>query len=359
MNEQRRDALPPGTRLDGDKYEIEEVLGSGSFGVVYRAHHRDLGVCVLKEYLPSEIAVREGEMVYPKSSGDTVYYRDGLNRFRREARQLIRFSGHPNIVRCRDYVTANGTAYLVMDFEDGLPLDQLLAGREAQDRPVTEAELRHLLRPLLEGLATVHAEDVLHRDIKPDNVFVRGRDGRPVLLDFGAAKEDFSKHSKSRLAPHTPGYAAPEQVEDAGDLGPWTDVYAVGALMWRVASGTVPPKVENRWSATSQGQADPLMIDEHTGAGRFSAGLLAVMRRCLHLDKRHRPQSAEALLTLLDGEGLEPVPPPRPRRSRPPPRPDEDKSKILPPPPRGVGRGGRRVAAGWPRRLAMAVPSAV
>ena len=324
MNEQRRDALPPGARLDGDKYEIEEVLGSGGFGVVYRAHHRDLGVCVLKEYLPSEIAVREGEMVYPKSSGDTCDYQDGLNRFRREAQQLIRFSGHPNIVRCRDYVTANGTAYLVMDFEDGLPLDTFLAGREAQGQPLTEAELRHLLRPLLEGLATVHAEDVLHRDIKPENVFVRRRDGQPVLLDFGAAKEDFSKHSRSR-APHTPGYAAPEQVEDEGHLGPWTDVYAVGALMWRAVSGAVPPKVENRWSATSQGRADPLVIDEGAGGGRFSADLLAVMRECLHLDKGHRPQSAEALLAMLDGKGPERAPEPNPPPS--PPQPDKGKDK--------------------------------
>ena len=130
-----------------------------------------------------------------------------------------------------------------MDFEDGLPLDTFLARCKAQGQPLKESELRHLLRPLLEGLATVHAEDVLHRDIKLGNVFVRRRDGQPVLLDFGAAKEDFSKHSRSR-APHMPGYAAPEQVEDEGHLGPWTDVYAVGALMWRVVTGSVPPKVE-------------------------------------------------------------------------------------------------------------------
>ena len=136
-----------------------------------------------------------------------------------------------------------------------------------------EKELRHLLRPLLEGLATVHAEDVLHRDIKPGNVFVRRRDEQPVLLDFGAAKEDFSKHSKSQ-APHTPGYAAPEQVEDEGHLGPWTDVYAVGALMWRVATGTVPPSAESRSFALVRGPADPLVIDEGTGGGRSR------LRRC-------------------------------------------------------------------------------
>ena len=324
MNEQRRDALPPGARLDGDKYAIEEVLGSGGFGLVYRVRHLLLDEdYAIKEYLPSEIAVREGETVYARSGAHQSDYQHGLERFLKEARQLVRFDGHPNIIRCRDYFEANGTAYLVMDFEDGLPLDTFLSRREAQGQPLEESELRHLLRPLLEGLATVHAEDVLHRDIKPGNVFVRRRDGQPVLLDFGAAKEDFSKHSRSR-APHTPGYAAPEQVEDEGHLGPWTDLYAVGALMWRVASGAAPPKVEARLSALRPGRTDPLVIDEGTGGGRFSAGLLEVMRRCLHLDEAQRPQSAEALLALLDDEGLEPVPPP-------PPRPDEDKSKRLPP----------------------------
>ena len=106
------------------------------------------------------------------------------------------------------------------------------------------------------------------------------RDGQPVLLDFGAAKEDFSKHSKSH-APHTPGYA--EQVEGSVHLGPWTDVYAVGALMWRVATGSVPPSAESRSFALVRGRADPLVIDEGTGGGRFSADLLAVMRKCLQL----------------------------------------------------------------------------
>ena len=199
--------------------------------------------------------MREGETVYARSGAHQNDYRDGLDRFLKEARQLVRFDGHPNIIRCRDYFEANGTAYLVMDFEDGLSLDTFLARREAQGQPSEESELRHLLGPLLEGLATVHAEDVLHRDIEPGNVFVRRRDGQPVLLDFGAAKEDFSKHSRSR-APHTPGYAAPEQGEDEGHLGPWTDVYAVGALIWRVVTGSAPPKVESRLSALRPGRPD-------------------------------------------------------------------------------------------------------
>ena len=324
MNEQPRDALPPGARLDGDKYAIEEVLGSGGFGLVYRVRHLLLDEeRAIKEYLPSEIAVREGETVYARSGAHQSDYQHGLERFLKEARQLVRFDGHPNIIRCRDYFEANGTAYLVMDFEDGLPLDTFLSRREAQGQPLEESELRHLLRPLLEGLATVHAEDVLHRDIKPGNVFVRRRDGQPVLLNFGAAKEYLGSKLRSRdpdRPPFRPPYAAPEQVEDAGHLGPWTDLYAVGALMWRVVSGSAPPSAESRSFALVRGRTDPLVIDERTGGGRFSAGLLAVMRKCLHLDEGQRPQSAEALLALLEGERPTPVPEPVPPNP-PPPRP--------------------------------------
>ena len=130
MNEQRRDALPPGARLDANKYAIEEVLGSGGFGLVYRVRHLLLDEeRAIKEYLPSEIAVRDGETVYARSGAHESDYQDGLHRFLKEAQQLVRFDGHPNIIRCRDYFEANGTAYLVMDFEDGLPLDTFLSRR--------------------------------------------------------------------------------------------------------------------------------------------------------------------------------------------------------------------------------------
>ena len=315
MNEQRRDALIAGTRLDG-KYDIESVLGSGGFGIVYRVRHRHLDtVYAVKEYLPSEIALREGETLYPKSGSSRPDYQEGLNRFLKEAQQLVRFAGHPNIIRCRDYFEANGSAYLVMDFEDGMPLDKLLAGREAQGRPLSETELVGLLKPLLAGLSAVHAQDVLHRDIKPGNVFIRRRDEQPVLLDFGAAKQEFSRTSNSYTqAPYTPGYAAPEQVVADGHLGPWTDLYAVGALMWRIVTESVPPRVENRLFSKLQGRPNPLVVDEHMGDGRFRADLLDLMGSCLALDKDQRPQSAEAVLAALGGPGpaLEAIPNPNP-----------------------------------------------
>ncbi|WP_018137564.1 MULTISPECIES: serine/threonine-protein kinase, partial [unclassified Thioalkalivibrio] len=199
MND-HKNALPPGTLLGG-RYRIEGLLGAGGFGMVYRVAHRYLDqVHAIKEYLPQELAMREGVTVHPLSTESGVDYEEGRQRFLQEARQLVRFSSHPNIVTCTDFFEANGTAYLVMEYEDGLPLSGLLAGREGQGRPLEESEILGLLRPIVAGLAEVHAQDVLHRDIKPGNIFIRRSDEQPVLLDFGAAKVEFSKHSKSRHA---------------------------------------------------------------------------------------------------------------------------------------------------------------
>ena len=235
---ERRDALPRGTALRG--YTIEEVLGHGGFGIVYRARHNELGGLVaIKEYLPVESALRDGAAVHPRSAACRADYEDGLRRFLEEAKALIGFRDHPSIVSCRDFFRANGTAYLVMEHEDGLPLSVLLQRREAAGRPFAEADLLAVMVPLLEGLARVHEAGALHRDIKPANILVRRADERPVLIDFGAAKQGAAERSKS-MAPYTEGYAALEQVGE-GELGPWTDLYAAGAVMWRMAAGGNPP----------------------------------------------------------------------------------------------------------------------
>ena len=206
--QERRDALPPGAALRD--YTIEDVLGHGGFGIVYRARHNELGNRVaVKEYLPIELALREGAAVHPRSEACRAGYEDGLRRFRDEARALIEFQAHPNIVSCREFFRANGTAYLVMEYEHGLPLSELLRRREASGRPFDEADLLAVMVPLLEGLQRVHEAGMLHRDIKPSNILVRRSDERPVLIDFGAAKQMTAEHSKS-LAPFTEGYAALE-----------------------------------------------------------------------------------------------------------------------------------------------------
>ena len=303
-----RNALPPGTVLNG-VYRVEVEVGQGGFGIVYRAQHNELGYRVaIKEYLPAELAVREGRSVHPRSADCREQYQEGLHRFLEEAKQLIQFRAHPSIVSCRDFFRANGTAYLVMDFEEGLPLSELLRIREEEGRPFGEADLRKVMVPLLEGLARVHAAGVLHRDVKPGNILVRREDERPVLIDFGAAKQNFAEHSKS-LAPFTEGYAAIEQVGE-GKLGPWTDLYAAGAVMWRMVAGgnrpfepPNPVKVESRTHAVLREAADPLPSARELGRGRFSERVLGAIDKCLELREGDRVQGCGELLGLLREDG--------------------------------------------------------
>ena len=305
--QERRDALPRGAALRD--YTIEDVLGHGGFGIVYQARHNELGNLVaIKEYLPVELAVREGAAVRLRDTASREAYEDGLRRFRNEARALIDFQAHPSIVSCRDFFRENGTAYLVMEHEEGLPLSELLRRREAGGRPFDEADLLAVMVPLLEGLAQVHEAGMLHRDIKPSNILVRRSDERPVLIDFGAAKQGVAERSKS-LAPYTEGYAAWEQVGE-GELGPWTDIHAAGAVMWRVVAGGNPPwdpphpvKVEKRANAAMRGAADPMPSARELGAGRFSAGVLEAIDRCLKLNETERARDCGELLGLLRGTG--------------------------------------------------------
>ena len=301
---ERRDALPVGTVLR--EFTIQAVIGHGGFGIVYRAGHNELDLTVaIKEYLPVELAVREGATVQPRSGMDRKDFEDGLRRFRDEAQALIDFDSHPSIVSCRDFYRANGTAYLVMAYEEGQSLAELLASREVEGRPFTEQELLAVMTPVLEGLARVHAAGVLHRDIKPSNILIRRSDGRPVLIDFGAAKQAAAKYTKSQ-APYTEGYAALEQVADTGKLGPWTDMYGVGAVMWRIVAGgnrpwepPHPVRVELRSHAVVDDTEDPLPPARDLGRGRFAPRLLEAIDRCLRLRGTERIQGSRELLEAL------------------------------------------------------------
>ena len=297
MAESPKNALPVGHVVD--KYRIEGVLGAGGFGIVYRGRHQDLGEVAIKEYLPPDMAVREGAEVQPLSGESSGNFNEGLRRFLEEARRLVQFN-HPNVVRCRDFFRANGTAYLVMDFEDGLPLSELLQRREDQGNPLNGDEIKQVILPLLDGLATVHKHDVLHRDIKPSNILIRRSTEEPVLIDFGAAKHGFSGHSKSVWA-YTQGYAPMEQIEQGGELGPWTDIYAVGAVMWRIVAGDNPPRAEDRMSAKVRGKPDPMKSAEELGKGRYPAALLKAIDKCLSLQEKGRYQLVSGLYQMLSG----------------------------------------------------------
>ena len=346
-----RNALPPGTVLNG-VYQVEAEVGQGGFGIVYRAHHTELGHPVaIKEYLPVELAIREGLSVHPRSADYREPYQEGMRRFLEEAKQLIAFRNHPNVVSCRDFFRSHGTAYLVMEYEEGLPLSELLRAREEEGRPFGEADLRKVMVPLLEGLARVHAAGVLHRDIKPGNILVRREDERPVLIDFGAAKQNFAEHTKS-FAPLTEGYAAFEQVGE-GKLGPWTDLYAVGAVMWRMVAGGKRPyeppnpvKVESRTHAVLREEADPMPSVRELGRGRFSERILGAIDQCLELRESDRVQSCEELLGLLraDGKTAPAASEPQPAegaQSRPPGEAEAKPSRVA----RKSSRGLKWIAA--------------
>lgn len=287
-------------------YEIESLLGRGGFGVVYLAKHRELEVSVaVKEYFPTELSVREGKTIHPTGSEYASAFQEGLDRFLKEGKQLERFRGCPNIVMCRDLFRANGTAYMVMEYILGASLSQLLQKRESGGNPFTERNLVSIMHPLLEGLRTVHDSEVYHRDIKPSNILVRREDGVPVLIDFGAAKQVTSLHTKS-LAPYTDGYAAMEQIGE-GHLGTWTDIYGVGAVMWRMVAGGSPPfsppnpvTVQRRAFDLMQDKPDPLPLAQEIGKGRFADTILRAIDDCLRIKPQERIQTCTELIGRLD-----------------------------------------------------------
>ena len=228
------DALPPQHKLHW--YVIERVLGQGGFGITYLARDTNLDQAVaIKEYLPVEVATRRTDAsVSARTTDHDERYRWGLERFIREARTLARFD-HPNIVRVLSVFELNGTAYMVMRFEEGETLAATLERKHA----LSEADLMRVLMPILDGLELVHNAGFIHRDIKPDNIHIRS-DGSPVLLDFGSARYALGQ-SRTVTILVAPGYAPFEQYYSSGEnQGPWTDIYSLGATCYRAIAGRAP-----------------------------------------------------------------------------------------------------------------------
>lgn len=281
--------LAPGCQLL--EYRIDAVLGQGGFGVTYLASDVHLGLKVaIKEYLPAGYAWRAGDQsVAPRWPEDAAFYQSGLDSFLVEARTLATFR-HPNIVRVARFFEANRTAYMVLEYEHGKSLANWWPGR----RPLAEADLLSLLRPLFDGLAVVHAAGYLHRDIKPDNIYVRRDDGSLVLLDFGAARQVLGAAGAGGEAV-TPGYAPPEQYGEGGQ-GPWTDIYALGATLYWMVTGVKPPASPAR-RAGQQTMAPALQA----GAGRYSPAFLAAIDWALAPEPAARPPDLPAFTAALYG----------------------------------------------------------
>ena len=284
-------ALPDGTRLR-DQYLIDEVLGAGSFGITYRAHDERLDTPVaIKEYYPHEIAgrTRSRLTLKPYADTDAEDFAFGRERFMEEGRTLARFD-HPNIVGVRSYFEAHGTGYLVMDYYEGQTLAAYLA---EQGGTLPEKEAVGIVQDVLRGLKPVHEEGLLHRDIDPQNIY-RTDDGRVVLLDFGAARVAMGERSGENLVVFKPGYAPHEQYFEDGDQGPWTDVYACAATLYKCLTGVKPPE------ATDRVQEDELVPPREVADDVSLETSVAVMKG-LAVDPDQRPTSVDAFATLLAG----------------------------------------------------------
>ena len=278
-------ALPAGHALQ--EYRIEKVLGVGGFGLTYLAVDSNLNLKVaLKEYLPDDIATRGADnTIGPRSPEAADTFGWGKRRFLDESRTVASFR-HPNIVRVMRFFEANGTAYMVMEFVEGAALTEWMRTR----RPLSEALASSLVGPLLDGLQVVHRAGILHRDIKPGNIYVR-EDGTPVLLDFGSARQ----RSSDLTTIVSPGFAPFEQYHEHGNQGPWSDLYALGGVLYWMVTGNRPHEAAARIKLDTMPSA--LQLGDRS---LYRPAFLAAIDWALAPSEDQRPQSVkewrEALL---------------------------------------------------------------
>lgn len=293
--------IPHGVVLGG-QYRVGRVLGRpGGFGITYLGWDIHLHQRVaIKEYLPRELAARGGNLidVTVYTEDDRSAFDSGREQFLREARTVARLD-HPNIVRVRAYFNANGTAYLVMDYYEGMSLGDYLA--TLKHRLPVETALNIVL-PLLDGLAYVHAHGVVHRDVKPHNIYFAST-GRPILLDFGSARLAAQDQVQSLSVVVTEGYAPLEQYQRRNPQGPWTDVYGLAATLYRMLLGVAPPVALDRIGQESL---------EADGWDQLPEPLRAVLERALavHPERRFASASAfaEALRATREGDPITAAP---------------------------------------------------
>ncbi len=300
-NKAHRHALAQGYKLLW--YRIERVLGQGNFGITYLATDINLDQPVaIKEYLPLDLAVRHAAALHPLAEDCRALYQWGLKRFISEARTLAKFK-HPYIVRVHSVFEGNNTAYMVMDYEQGDSLDALFRA----DKRRTEAEMRDLLFPLLDGLEQLHAAGFIHRDIKPENIYVRA-DGTPVLLDFGSARLAVGTQTRTLTSLVSSGFAPFEQYGEGRKQGPWTDIYALGATLYAAISGYAPVDAMQRGYARLGGKADPLEPAIQLARGRYSERFLEAVDAALKFLPQDRPQSLAQWREMFKAPGVASVP---------------------------------------------------
>ena len=286
--------LPVRTILAG-KYLVGYALGQGGFGITYVGWDINLELKVaIKEYYPEGCVSRELTMqstVIPLRGTSGEYFLYGREKFVQEAKALAKFTGTPGVVNVRDFFTENGTAYIVMDFVDGRTMKQLA---EANGGRLPAQTVLQMIYPVILALQKVHAAGLLHRDISPDNIMVR-TDGSAVLLDFGAARQISASGEHSNTVNVKHGFAPEEQYREHGEQGPWTDVYALSATIYRMVTGVTPTQALDRLVS-----GDTLPLPNTLGAGMTDAQQAAVMHG-LAIYARDRFQSVTDFIAALYG----------------------------------------------------------
>ncbi len=288
-------ALPLGTHIG--EFELINLVGIGGFGIVYLAHDLSLGRYVaLKEYMPSSLAERvEGLTVAVKSARLAETFAIGLRSFVNEARMLAQFD-HRSLVKVYRFWEANGTAYMVMPFYEGITLRQAL---QKMPEPPSEQWLRGLIDPLLDALEVIHQENCFHRDIAPDNILLLA-DGRPLLLDFGAARRVIGDRTQALTVILKPGYAPLEQYAEDPHVkqGAWTDLYALAAVVYNAITRRPP------MASVARSINDTMVPLTQAAAGRYSKTFLQAMDRALAVRPEDRPQSVAEFRALLAGSDV-------------------------------------------------------
>ena len=287
--------LPPDAVIGG--YRIVRKVAAGGFGVVYLATDPEGQQVAIKEYLPSSLVRRAPGSLLPEVPPEKLsLYRLGLKSFFEEGRALAQIS-HPSVVSVMNFFRENETVYMVMNYLEGASLqDFIITARDQKKSKVfRESTIRSLFDEILRGLRIVHQHKMLHLDIKPANIFITD-DNRAVLIDFGAAREVLSKEGNFIRPMYTPGFAAPEMYRRDTTMGPWTDIYAIGACIYACMQGYPPNEAPQRQDK------DRIAIALTRLRGVYSDNLIQVVEWCMALDPLSRPQTVFVLQKAMNRE---------------------------------------------------------
>jgi eukaryotic-like serine/threonine-protein kinase len=295
MGNQTNAPLPEGLEIGG--YRILRKIASGGFSIVYLAEDESGMLFAVKEYLPASLVKREqGELVPTIPNEHLGTYRNGLRCFFEEGRALARIQ-HPNVVRVQNFFRANETVYMVMSYERGRSLQDIVlkyrrAAPKGSRMVLPEKHLRRIFLQVMNGLREVHTNRLLHLDVKPSNIYLR-MDGSPIMLDFGAARQTLTEETQRLFPMYTPGFAAPELYRKHHEFGPWTDIYGIGASMFASIVGSPPQPADQRY----KGDRTIEILNNYKRT--YSVAMIEIISWCLRLNPLERPQSIFAVQKVI------------------------------------------------------------